>query len=51
MAMDATNVQLVASSVRERVERGPRESAGRAQGKSRRAQGTPRKKAFSLVRR
>ena len=51
MATDATNVQLIASPVQERVEGEPRESARRAQGTSRRAQGTPRKKALSLDRR
>ena len=40
MSTDAIIVELVATPVWERVERGPRESAGRAQGKSRRAQGT-----------
>ena len=51
MATDATNVQLIASPVQERVEEKTKESVRRAQGTSRRAQGTPRKKALSLDRR
>ena len=51
MATDATNVQWIGSPVPERVEGEPRKSARRAQGKSRRARGTPRKETLSLDRR